>query len=154
MRVVERVIGFKRGTGGSAGVDYLKSTVTKKSVSAALGATFGIETRMSSVVNESTNGLLAYRREFPILEQRTYLASHSLGAMPWASALAIRGSTTRIGQKDGILAWDGEWWRSIEVFCDHLGAIINAPATSIVPMLNVTRAFAAIAVLRVFAAAQ
>ena len=30
VRVVERVIGFKRGTGGSAGVDYLKSTVTKK----------------------------------------------------------------------------------------------------------------------------
>lgn len=30
VRVVERVIGFKRGTGGSAGVGYLKSTVSKK----------------------------------------------------------------------------------------------------------------------------
>jgi tryptophan 2,3-dioxygenase len=30
VRVVQRVIGFKRGTGGSAGVDYLRSTVTKK----------------------------------------------------------------------------------------------------------------------------
>jgi len=30
VRVVQRVIGFKRGTGGSAGVGYLKSTVTKQ----------------------------------------------------------------------------------------------------------------------------
>jgi tryptophan 2,3-dioxygenase len=30
VRVVERVIGFKRGTGGSSGVDYLKSTLDKK----------------------------------------------------------------------------------------------------------------------------
>lgn len=30
VRVVERVIGFRRGTGGSAGVDYLRSTTTKK----------------------------------------------------------------------------------------------------------------------------
>jgi len=28
--VVERIIGFKRGTGGSEGVDYLRSTVTKR----------------------------------------------------------------------------------------------------------------------------
>jgi tryptophan 2,3-dioxygenase len=30
VRVVERVIGHKRGTGGSSGVEYLKSTTTKK----------------------------------------------------------------------------------------------------------------------------
>ena len=30
VRVVERVIGFKRGTGGSSGVEYLKSTTGKK----------------------------------------------------------------------------------------------------------------------------
>jgi tryptophan 2,3-dioxygenase len=30
VRVVERVIGFKRGTGGSAGVEYLRSTTSKK----------------------------------------------------------------------------------------------------------------------------
>jgi tryptophan 2,3-dioxygenase len=31
VRVVERVIGFKRGTGGSSGVEYLRSTTSKKS---------------------------------------------------------------------------------------------------------------------------
>ncbi len=31
VRVVERVIGFKKGTGGSSGVDYLRATTTKKS---------------------------------------------------------------------------------------------------------------------------
>jgi tryptophan 2,3-dioxygenase len=30
VRVVERVIGFKRGTGGSSGVEYLRSTTSKK----------------------------------------------------------------------------------------------------------------------------
>lgn len=30
VRVVERIIGFKRGTGGSSGVEYLKSTTSKK----------------------------------------------------------------------------------------------------------------------------
>lgn len=30
VRVVERLIGFKRGTGGSSGVEYLKSTTAKK----------------------------------------------------------------------------------------------------------------------------
>ncbi|HTL11006.1 MAG TPA: tryptophan 2,3-dioxygenase family protein [Bdellovibrionota bacterium] len=30
VRVVERIIGFKRGTGGSSGVSYLKTTVEKK----------------------------------------------------------------------------------------------------------------------------
>jgi tryptophan 2,3-dioxygenase len=30
VRVVERVIGFKRGTGGSSGVQYLRSTTSKK----------------------------------------------------------------------------------------------------------------------------
>jgi len=30
VRVVERVIGFKRGTGGSSGAEYLRSTTTKK----------------------------------------------------------------------------------------------------------------------------
>lgn len=30
VRVVERIIGFKRGTGGSSGVEYLRSTVSKK----------------------------------------------------------------------------------------------------------------------------
>ncbi len=31
VRVVERVIGYKRGTGGSSGVEYLRSTTSKKS---------------------------------------------------------------------------------------------------------------------------
>ena len=30
VRVVERIIGFKRGTGGSSGVEYLQTTTTKK----------------------------------------------------------------------------------------------------------------------------
>jgi len=30
VRVVERIIGFKRGTGGSSGVEYLQSTTSKK----------------------------------------------------------------------------------------------------------------------------
>jgi len=30
VNVVERIIGFKRGTGGSSGVEYLEKTTSKK----------------------------------------------------------------------------------------------------------------------------
>ena len=60
---------------------------------------------MSSVVNESTNGLLAYRREFPILEQRTYLASHSLGACLGVSS-SDTGVLRELGKRrDPSLGW-------------------------------------------------
>ena len=36
VRVVERIIGFKKGTGGSSGVEYLKSTTSKKCFPALL----------------------------------------------------------------------------------------------------------------------
>jgi len=43
VRVVERVIGFKKGTGGSSGVDYLRSTTTKK----AFPLVWEVRTRLS-----------------------------------------------------------------------------------------------------------
>jgi tryptophan 2,3-dioxygenase len=43
MRVVERVIGFKKGTGGSSGVDYLRSTTSKK----AFPLIWEVRTRLS-----------------------------------------------------------------------------------------------------------
>jgi tryptophan 2,3-dioxygenase len=43
MRVVERVIGFKKGTGGSSGVEYLRSTTSKK----AFPLIWEVRTRLS-----------------------------------------------------------------------------------------------------------
>ena len=43
VRVVERVIGFKKGTGGSSGVDYLRATTTKK----AFPLLWEVRTRLS-----------------------------------------------------------------------------------------------------------
>ena len=37
--------------------------------------------------------LLAWRREFPILERTTYMISHSLGAMPRGAEDALREYT-------------------------------------------------------------
>jgi tryptophan 2,3-dioxygenase len=43
VRVVERVIGFKKGTGGSSGVEYLRATTTKK----AFPLVWEVRTRLS-----------------------------------------------------------------------------------------------------------
>jgi len=81
---------------------------------------------------------------FPILEKKTYLASHSLGAAPRAAEESLR-SYYREWATDGILAWDGPWWEMISKFGNQIADLLHAPRGTIAPMENVTRGFAAIA---------
>ncbi len=87
---------------------------------------------------------LVPREEFPILGQRIYLANHSLGAMPRGAERELQ-RYAQLWAEQGILAWDGEWWSVIQEFGQRLEAILSAPTGSIVPCLNVTTGFAAIA---------
>ncbi len=84
------------------------------------------------------------RERFPILERKTYLASHSLGAVPKASEESLR-QYYREWAFDGILVWDGPWWKMISNFGNMLSDLFHAPRDTIVPMENVTRGFAAVA---------
>ncbi|MBI3927095.1 MAG: aminotransferase class V-fold PLP-dependent enzyme [Armatimonadetes bacterium] len=84
------------------------------------------------------------RDRFPLLSRRTYLASHSLGAVP-ASASAALQEYYRHWAELGILAWDGPWWEMMKAFCSSLEQLLGAPSGTVVPMLNVTRAMAGVA---------
>jgi kynureninase len=84
-----------------------------------------------------TDELLAWRKEFPILERTVYLISHSLGAMPartrenlaaYADAWATRG----------IRAWEEGWWDMPVKIGDLIGKIIGAEPGGIVMQPNVS----------------
>jgi kynureninase len=81
--------------------------------------------------------LLAWRKEFPILETSTYLISNSLGAMPgavrerlaaYADAWAVRG----------VRAWEDEWWALAGTVGDQIGRLLGAPSGSVSVHQNVT----------------
>ncbi len=84
------------------------------------------------------------RDRFPIFERKTYLASHSLGAVPRATEDSLR-LYYREWAEQGILAWDGAWWEIIRRFSDRIADTLHAPRGTVVPMENVTRGFAAVA---------
>jgi kynureninase len=80
--------------------------------------------------------LLAYRSEFPILEQTTYLASHTLGPMQRKAAERLE-DFARMWAERGIRAWADGWWRTPMEVGDQIGRIVGAPAGSTVMQQNV-----------------
>lgn len=85
-----------------------------------------------------------FRDRFPILEETTYLASHSLGAVPRATWDAMEAYVD-VWATEGIGAWEGPWPEAIGTFEAQIQEILNAPEGTVVPMLNATRGMAAVA---------
>lgn len=94
------------------------------------------------MVELTSSGL--FREQFPILNQKTYLASHSLGAMCRESKEAL-GQYADDWAQGGIEAWDGPFFQAITDFQTLIGGLLNFPPESVCPMLNVTRGMAGIA---------
>jgi kynureninase len=88
--------------------------------------------------------LAHWRRDYPILARSTYLASHSLGAVPQAAKDALAQYHHEWATL-GILAWNGPWWQAVLDFQADIEAILGAESGTVVPMQNVTRGMAAIA---------
>lgn len=84
----------------------------------------------------STDDLLRYRAEFPILDQTTYLISNSLGAMPRATFDAMQ-EYANDWATHGVRAWDFWWGMAAEVG-DMIGELMNAPKGSVAVHQNVT----------------
>jgi kynureninase len=88
--------------------------------------------------------LLSWRAEFPILDTCTYLVSHSLGAMPRATAgeLALFADTwaTR-----GVQAWHEGWWEMGQETANLLAPILGVPEGTLTMHQNVTVAQSVIA---------
>lgn len=81
--------------------------------------------------------LLAYRKEFPILERTTYMISHSLGAMPRQVYDRLREFADTWATR-GIRAWAEGWWEMPVTTGDKVARIIGAPAGSVVMHQNVS----------------
>jgi kynureninase len=87
--------------------------------------------------------LLEYRSEFPILEDTTYLVSHSLGPMPRRAEERL-GEYARMWRERGIRAWPEGWWATPWAVGDQVGRIIGAPPGSTVMHQNVAIAEAVV----------
>jgi kynureninase len=87
--------------------------------------------------------ILKRRAEFPSLASTVYMVSHSLGAMP---------ARTRENMKEfidlwvdrGIVAWE-TWLPEVERAAERIGAIIGAPAGTVMMNTNVSTIQAVIA---------
>lgn len=91
-----------------------------------------------------TDDLLRYRPQFPILERTTYMISNSLGAMPRGVYDAMR-DYAEIWATRGIRAWDERWWMLSSQVGDEIGALMNAPKSSVSTHQNVTTCQAVVA---------
>ena len=85
----------------------------------------------------TSDPLLAWRDEFPILAHTTYMISHSLGPMPLRAEAALR-EFTQVWASSGIRAWEEGWWEMPMTCGDLIGSIIGAPKGRIVMHQNVS----------------
>lgn len=76
------------------------------------------------------NDLLRWRDEFPILQNTTYLVSHSLGAMPRGVYDSLRDYADTWATR-GVRSWGEGWWALNGQVGDKVAQIINAPPSTV-----------------------
>jgi kynureninase len=81
--------------------------------------------------------LLAWRDEFPILSQTTYLINNSLGAMPRGVYDSLRAYADTWATR-GVRAWGEGWWDLNAEVGDRVGRIIGAPPRTVSIHQNVS----------------
>lgn len=81
--------------------------------------------------------LSSYRSEFPILENTTYLISHSLGAMPRGVYDKLR-SYADLWASRGIRAWAEGWWQMPVTTGNLIAPLIGAEPGEVVMHQNVS----------------
>jgi kynureninase len=83
--------------------------------------------------------LARIRKNFPILDKCVYLISNSLGAVP----LQVRDALERyytLWAKDGVSAWEKEWWMLSKKVGGRVASLIGAEKDSVAMMTNATLA--------------
>jgi len=88
--------------------------------------------------------LVAWRREFPILDTCTYLVTHSLGAMPRRASTYLRQFAEEWSTR-GVRAWHEGWWEIGRTTGDLLGPVLGVGKGTISMHQNVTVALGVIA---------
>ncbi len=90
-----------------------------------------------------SDALLDYRKEFPILEKTTYLVSNSLGPMPRSVPAKLAEYGADWGDL-GVKAWSRGWWEKPIDAGNEIAPLINAGASEVVMMPNVSIAQSAV----------
>jgi kynureninase len=93
--------------------------------------------------------LIAWRKEFPIVETCTYLVSHSLGAMPRRTAAYLQQFADEWSSR-GVRAWHEGWWETGRATGDLLAPILGVRPGTISMHQNVTVAMSIIASCHTF----
>ena len=86
---------------------------------------------------DTSDPLLRWRKEFPIVDTCTYLVSHSLGAMPRRAADEV-AAFANTWMTRGVRAWSEGWWELGQTVGDLIAPIVGAPPGSISMHQNVT----------------
>lgn len=79
------------------------------------------------------------RKEFPILEECTYLISNSLGAVPRKAKSSLERFYS-LWSKSGVSAWHDEWWDLSRNVGDRVGEILGAGQDEVTMMTHATQA--------------
>ena len=87
--------------------------------------------------------LLAWRKEFPILDTCTYLVTHSLGAMPRRASAYLQQFADEWSTR-GVRAWHEGWWEIGRTTGDLLAPVLGVSRGTISMHQNVTVALAVI----------
>ena len=91
----------------------------------------------------TSDTLLSFRSEFPILEQTTYLVSNSLGAMPRAVPARLAEYAEQWATR-GVRAWAKGWWEMPLALGDDIAPLIGAPPGTVAMAPTVTFAQAVV----------
>ena len=83
--------------------------------------------------------LAHWRKEFPILQDTTYLVSNSLGAMPRAVYDNLRQYADTWASR-GVRAWGEGWWDMNVRLGNKIAALIGAPADTVSMHQNISLA--------------
>jgi len=98
---------------------------------------------MKKQESRSSDPLLAFREEFPILANTTYLVSNSLGPMPRTVPEKLAEYGRDWGDL-GVKAWNRGWWEMPVEVGNEIAPLINASDGEVVMMPNVTIAQTAV----------
>ncbi|MFP4321041.1 MAG: aminotransferase class V-fold PLP-dependent enzyme [Anaerolineales bacterium] len=79
--------------------------------------------------------LLQWRPEFPILAEKTYLISNSLGAMPRGVYESLHAYADTWATR-GVSAWGEVWWALNGAVGDKIAPLMGAPAGSVLVHQN------------------
>lgn len=79
--------------------------------------------------------LLSRRADYPVLARRTYLASHTLGAMHRRTPERL-AEFTGLWAEQGVVAWE-TWAPEVERVADLVGSLVGAPPGTTVLRQNV-----------------